>query len=622
MQVPSLVDSLFLVQSGQSLVGSAFVVSGKKQLYLVTAAHVVEEALGRPRNSLRTAQDAQNNTITVSFYKTSEVYKARLTEFFSPFDHNDVAFLALNSPLPPNVVSVRVAESAAAHWGNFHSIGSRAAGNHAMGTIKELGRRSDFPDRDLVLELSSAEIDAGMSGAPIQHIPSGLVVGMVISAWQPKPGSTKDPFTAYAITSETLAKVCKQEVTLGQITEGASYRRVDTWLNTVKPELGDHVFIAYNHDDREYVLRLAEDLKRQEFKVWMDDQIGKGERWWGVIEKAIRTCAAFVVVMTPEAKDSDFVQNECLLAMKYKKDIFPLRLRGEIFSILLNRQITDVRDGRLPSESFYSKLLALTPRQSRQSENIAPPFPLPSRIKISESLGLDFVYIEDGRFWMGDKRGKGLRKDRIPLLLYAISKYPITNVQYEAFVNDTKYPFEGSCREEQKADHPVVEVSWHNAITFCKWLNARGEWQNGYQVRLPTEAEWEKAARGQNSLLYPWGNAWKPGQCNSSVPPDDSSGTTPIGQFSAHGGDSPYKCADIAGNVWEWTLSKFATYPYQDRDGRNIVDETSQRVVRGGSWLTHDSLYLRTYFRNVREPKEPYPDVGFRIVLAPIIIDY
>jgi serine/threonine protein kinase len=117
-----------------------------------------------------------------------------------------------------------------------------------------------------------------------------------------------------------------------------------------------HVFISYSRRDKDYARRLADDLTGSSFKVWIDDQIDYGDAWFREIDKAINGCAAFVVIMTPDAYESEWVQKEILLAKRYKKPIFPLLLKGDEFAILIDIQFGDVKDGALPPADFYRRL--------------------------------------------------------------------------------------------------------------------------------------------------------------------------------------------------------------------------------------------------------------------------
>jgi formylglycine-generating enzyme required for sulfatase activity len=171
---------------------------------------------------------------------------------------------------------------------------------------------------------------------------------------------------------------------------------------------------------------------------------------------------------------------------------------------------------------------------------------------------------------------------RIHLPAYQIGRYPINNAQYAAFVQatarDAPRSWPGGHVPGDRADHPVTDVTWHDAQAYVAWLRQR----TGPQYRLPTEAEWEKAARGPDARIWPWGSQ-PPDQnrCNFDRQAGD---TTPAGHHSPQG-DSPYGCADMAGNVWEWCQSLYKPYPYQAGDGREDLQAEGRRVLRGGSFI-------------------------------------
>ncbi len=151
---------------------------------------------------------------------------------------------------------------------------------------------------------------------------------------------------------------------------------------------------------------------------------------------------------------------------------------------------------------------------------------------------------------------------------------------------------------------PVVGVSWHEAIAYCRWLSQA----SGVNYRLPTEAEWEKAARGADGQLYPWGDVFDARRCN--VRASSVKRTTPVGRYSP-GGDSPFGCADMVGNVSEWTMTKFKPYPYERNDGRDDAEGETERVTRGGSWHS-PVLRARTTSRGMNHPFFADNDLGFR----------
>ena len=159
-------------------------------------------------------------------------------------------------------------------------------------------------------------------------------------------------------------------------------------------------------------------------------------------------------------------------------------------------------------------------------------------------------------------------------------------------------------------------MSWHDARAYCDWLSE----EKGREYRLPTEAEWEKAARGdQDVRAYPWGDDFDPGKCN--IKDTGIGGTSPVGMFAA--GVSPYGCLDMSGNVWEWTQSLWGRdeskpdygYPYDYADGRENTKAENEvlRVVRGDSFGS-DRQLVRCAIRFRFNPRYRYDNLGFRVV--------
>lgn len=271
--------------------------------------------------------------------------------------------------------------------------------------------------------------------------------------------------------------------------------------------------------------------------------------------------------------------------------------------------------------------------------------------------GMEFTLIPKGSFIMGSKDKADAfddEKPRHPVEIdgnYWMGRYPITNAQFARFIEASSYRTtaeakgsgmiftgkwpEGQWEEVPKANwrkpfgkkhvtpdrenHPVTLVSWPDAQEYCRWLNQeyKSELPAGLEFRLPTEAEWEKAARGEDALEYPWGN--RPPEINQINADRHVGEPTPVGKYSPQS-DSPFGAADMAGNVWEWTNSVFQVYPYRQDDGREDPNSGLPRVLRGGSFLnTYSSA--RCASRSSALPETCIGYYGFRVVVAPKISD-
>jgi len=244
-------------------------------------------------------------------------------------------------------------------------------------------------------------------------------------------------------------------------------------------------------------------------------------------------------------------------------------------------------------------------------------------IRVDNNQEMAFVRIPAGEFRMGsdDRQDAQTQPDEHPhhpvnLPEYWLGQTPVTQAQYAAFVQDTRHAapagWQNNRPPENKLNHPVVQVSWHDAVAYCAWLSELTR----QLVRLPTEAEWEKAARGTDQRLYPWGNqAPAAKHCNHGVHVRD---TTPVGQYSPLG-DSPYGIMDLAGNVLEWCADWYAAGYYASSPTAGPAGPNSGkfRVLRGGSWL-NDAAGVRATRRYWNVPDNRYNSLGFRCVLIPV----
>lgn len=192
----------------------------------------------------------------------------------------------------------------------------------------------------------------------------------------------------------------------------------------------------------------------------------------------------------------------------------------------------------------------------------------------------EWIAIPAGEFWMGEDASL----HRIYLDGYLIARVPITNAQYHLFTQAAGQALPRSWEGDQPPkgfeSHPVTTVILDDALAYCAWLSQ----VTGKAITLPSEAQWERAARGhQDQRRYPWGDEFEVTHCNSKALGLNQ--TTPVGIFQA--GASPDGCLDMAGNVWEWTRTVWGfAYPYDADDGREDLkaSHSTPRVLRGGSW--------------------------------------
>jgi formylglycine-generating enzyme required for sulfatase activity len=243
------------------------------------------------------------------------------------------------------------------------------------------------------------------------------------------------------------------------------------------------------------------------------------------------------------------------------------------------------------------------------------------------------VYIPPGPFLMGSTEKDGIigvnvGVDEVPqhtvnLPGYYIDRFEVATALYKRFLDATGreppgdkmhpdiYPWkEQGGVPPALANHPVIYVSWYDADAYCRWAGKQ----------LPTEAEWEKAARGSDGRIWPWGNVFDPSKANvreywnqvykpKNAQTKDPAGTLPVGSFPE--GVSPYGIYDMTGNVSEWTASWYEAYPGSTL--RRKAFGKVLRVVRGGAWVLEGDLYGRAAHRTMAVvPEKKHRSLGFR----------
>jgi len=313
---------------------------------------------------------------------------------------------------------------------------------------------------------------------------------------------------------------------------------------------------AGNPDFRQVQALFAQARDERERAQWYDEAIAHGEaqRW-------AEACRVWVQVLHRR--------------VHYRDGDAAGRLLEAVEGVLKQLQTANARVKRLTGERA-----TLQARVAELEARFAPAGDLWRNPKD----GKEMVRVPAGQFLYGDD------KTEVELLEFWIDKAPVTNAEYARFVAETGHEapshWKGKTSPKEIADHPVTYVSWDDATAYAGWASGR----------LPTEQEWEKAARGTDGREYPWGK-WAKGRCNSKEA--GTGGTTPVGQYSPQA-DSPYGCQDCAGNVWEWTASEH---------------EQGGRVLRGGAF-DDEGGYVRCAARVGLNPYVCFRISGFRVVAA------
>lgn len=409
-----------------------------------------------------------------------------------------------------------------------------------------------------------------------------------------------------------------------------------------------HIFVSYAHEDSEFALRLARDLRSEGVNIWRDEpDIPLGVPWDRAVEQAIRTCDRLLVILSPASAASENVLNEVAFALDREKQIVPVLYRSCEIPLRL------LRLKRVDFTSNYNQGLTTLVKKLRK-----PVVPLPASLSKlfswltallvllivivlnhympapSPPARMNFVFA--GEFTMGSPEGEGSDDEHPPHTVYLdafhIDPYEVTNEQFVEFVAATDYrtaaeetgwgwvwrdeglkevkgadwrhPHGPDSSIEDKMDYPVVQLSWNDAVAYCQWVGKR----------LPTEAEWEKAARGIDGRKYPWGNeAPDKTKLNYDWNVGDM---TEVGSYA--NGAIFYSAYDMAGNVWEWVADWYDADYYSKAPEQNPQgpDSGEERVQRGGGW-GDDAYYVRTTARGRRPPDFACNVVGVRCAASP-----
>ena len=446
-------------------------------------------------------------------------------------------------------------------------------------------------------------------------------------------------------------------------------------------------FISHAHADNDLCDRYAAALGARGIDVWYDRTSAQAGHFLGAeIQRELERRSAFVLMMTQQALDSFWVQLELqaylgLMAQDRSRMLLPVRIGPCAVPPFLNallwidalalpfEQAIDaiaaalaLRDGATapsPPSAHVSPQPPVLPAQPGPAP--APRDSAPAHHLTPMSLytlgfrgytvgGVECVLppicpVPGGVFTMGSDKAHDEAADddespQYPVHVddFSIGQHPVIVAEYacavraKAVSKPPTFEYQGKRTDWQsqlsRLDHPVVCVSWLDAVAYTRWLAA----VTGQPWRLPIEAEWEKMARwdarsGQ-ARRYPWGETFEAARCNTTE--SGIGTTTPVGRYPA--GASPYGAQDVAGNIWEWASSLGKPYPYNQNDGREDQQSTGSRVQRGGTWNNNStgSRVLRggSWNNNARLARAACRNhgtrgvlsdhVGFRLALAPV----
>ncbi len=369
----------------------------------------------------------------------------------------------------------------------------------------------------------------------------------------------------------------------------------------------NHIFLSYSRENKAIMQRVKQFLLDTGLRVWTDENIQPGTMSWQIaIEKQIDTTGCLVCILSPAAKQSQWVREELNYARARSKPIYLLLASGDESSSVpfgfSTFQWLDIRD----EHQFDKEMDILSEEIQRRLELQADDTidtPVSVQIQQNEAYAdapdvlsvlpepFEWCFIPESEFSKA----------------FFIAKYPITQAQYKVFLDDEAgyqdeswWKWDVTYRvfrwhKEQKRlpsieirepDLPCTRLNWYEAIAFCFWLSDKVD----ASIILPTDKQWLYAASGDESLLYPWGNDFS--VVNANTYDSEIRNLTPVDRYPQ--GASPFGVMDMAGNAWEWCLTEPDTHS-------NALSGGNKRILRGASWFsTHEQA--TTQFKSDMRP--------------------
>jgi len=378
-------------------------------------------------------------------------------------------------------------------------------------------------------------------------------------------------------------------------------------------------FISYSRVDKafreDFVKRVRQMHPTDTF--WYDGGVYGGDDWWKEILTEINKCHIFIYLISNKSWHSEYCQAEHNESKRLQKRFIPVLIKDgvKIPEEILETQHVDMKNG------FDAELItgAINKQKSKIPRKKLPPlseYPTSKPIAIDRRINLEpeteisllkWVDIPAGRVKLSETEGEFESRP------FKIAKYPVTNAQYDLFIQSDGYETSGywenlmyeksklfSSQFTIQSDNPRVQVTWYEAIAFTRWLSEK----SGRNVRLPTEWEWQWAAVGNTGWKYPYGEQWN--VAKSNVRGNSIRNSTPVTRYDAV--KTHFGVSDMTGNVWEWCLNAYDEPKYLSIEGNH------ERVIRGGSWES-DEILASALFRGSLMPTDSDHTTGFRVII-------
>lgn len=389
------------------------------------------------------------------------------------------------------------------------------------------------------------------------------------------------------------------------------------------------IFVSHSTQDNLWCRPFVETLKSNGFDVWYDEQgLRGGAAWVETLQREVQGRDVLVLVLSPDSWASQWVQEEVQLAIATRRTILPVMHKAtNVEGFLLTRQWIDAveLDPVTAAQRATGALMfgvtvpvAKAPKQITPAPEVLTPYLqhlgyVGRRIDGVLALTPPLCDVPGGPFVMGSdpRRDPEAHHSEQPqrtveVAAFRIARFPVTVAEYYWAIQAgaAKEPPEWE-KQYRRPEHPVVQISWKGAVSYSGWLAE----VTGDPWRVPTEEEWEKAARGTDGRIYPWGDQWERTRANTD---DDGAGdTTPVGAYPS--GVSPYGVFDMAGNVNEWCGIP-PNSPMRRPSAWDDDPTSSGGYLAGGSWndspVVARAAHRSQLFIGIRTD-----DSGMRLVL-------